>query len=69
MVDEWFLLNGLLNIDDSIPWIEWMALQGYMKRMKNLSKTFDRLLEHVVEEYHGRRRLEWEWQRTWSTCY
>uniref|UniRef100_R7W4G5 Flavonoid 3',5'-hydroxylase 1 n=1 Tax=Aegilops tauschii TaxID=37682 RepID=R7W4G5_AEGTA len=46
MIDELFLLNGVLNIGDSIPWLDWMDLQGYIKRMKKLSKMFDRFLEH-----------------------
>ncbi|KAM0845071.1 hypothetical protein ACQ4PT_056629 [Festuca glaucescens] len=61
MVDEWFLLNGVFNdIGDSIPWLDWMDLQGYIKRMKKLSKKFDRFLEHVVDEHNGRRHLEGE---------
>jgi hypothetical protein len=58
MIDEWFVLNGVLNIGDSIPWLGWMDLQGYIKRMKKLNKMFDGFLEHVVEEHEGRRRLE-----------
>uniref|UniRef100_A0ACD5XTP4 Uncharacterized protein n=1 Tax=Avena sativa TaxID=4498 RepID=A0ACD5XTP4_AVESA len=60
MIDEWFVLNGVLNIGDSIPWLDWLDLQGYIKRMKNLTKMFDRFLEHVLEEHEGRRRLEGE---------
>lgn len=56
MLDELFLLNGVLNIGDSIPWLDWMDLQGYIKRMKKISKMFDRFLEHVVEE-HSQQRL------------
>jgi cytochrome P450 len=52
MVGEWFMLNGVLNIGDSILWLDWMDLQGYIKRMKKLSKMFDRFLEHVVEEHN-----------------
>jgi typhasterol/6-deoxotyphasterol 2alpha-hydroxylase len=58
MLDELFLLNGVLNIGDSIPWLDWMDLQGYIKRMKKLSKMFDRFLEHVVDEHSQRRRRE-----------
>ncbi|KAJ1289839.1 hypothetical protein BS78_02G195700 [Paspalum vaginatum] len=58
MLDELFLLNGVLNIGDSIPWLDWMDLQGYIKRMKKLSKMFDRFLEHVVEEHDQRRRRD-----------
>uniref|UniRef100_A0A453KU71 Flavonoid 3'-monooxygenase n=1 Tax=Aegilops tauschii subsp. strangulata TaxID=200361 RepID=A0A453KU71_AEGTS len=57
---ELFLLNGVLNIGDSIPWLDWMDLQGYIKRMKKLSKMFDRFLEHVVDEHSERRGHEGE---------
>jgi hypothetical protein len=60
MIDEWFVLNGVLNIGDSIPWLGWMDLQGYIKRMKKLSKMFDGFLEHVVEEHDGHRCHEGE---------
>uniref|UniRef100_A0ACD5XSG8 Uncharacterized protein n=1 Tax=Avena sativa TaxID=4498 RepID=A0ACD5XSG8_AVESA len=60
MIDELFLLNGVLNIGDSIPWLDWLDLQGYIKRMKKLSKMFDRFLEHVVDEHSERRRLDGE---------
>nr|GMD35450.1 cytochrome P450 71A1-like [Ipomoea batatas] len=58
MLDELFLLNGVLNIGDSIPWIDFLDLQGYIKRMKALSKKFDRFLEHVVDEHNARRVAE-----------
>ncbi|KAI3711959.1 hypothetical protein L1987_70508 [Smallanthus sonchifolius] len=60
MLDEWFLLNGVLNIGDSIPWIAFLDLQGYVKRMKVVSKKFDRFLEHVLDEHNGRRTEEGE---------
>nr|QNS29940.1 cytochrome P450 [Nothapodytes nimmoniana] len=56
MLDELFLLNGVFNIGDSIPWIDFLDLQGYVKRMKTLSKKFDRFLEHVVDEHNVRRK-------------
>ncbi|XP_019198878.1 PREDICTED: cytochrome P450 71A1-like [Ipomoea nil] len=58
MLDELFLLNGVLNIGDSIPWIDFLDLQGYIKRMKALSKKFDRFLEHVLDEHNARRVAE-----------
>ena len=51
MLDELFLLSGVLNRGDSIPWIDFLDLQGYIKRMKALSKKFDRFLEHVLDEH------------------
>ncbi|KAJ1407084.1 Cytochrome P450 [Sesbania bispinosa] len=56
MLDELFLLNGVLNIGDFIPWINFLDLQGYIKRMKALSKKFDRFMEHVLEEHIERRK-------------
>ncbi|GLT56028.1 hypothetical protein SLA2020_291010 [Shorea laevis] len=55
MLDELFLLNGVLDIGDSIPWLSFLDLQGYIKRMKVLSKKFDRFLEHVLDEHNARR--------------
>ncbi|XP_061342921.1 trimethyltridecatetraene synthase-like [Gastrolobium bilobum] len=54
MLDELFLLNGVLNIGDFIPWINFLDLQGYIKRMKALSKKFDRFMEHVLDEHTER---------------
>ncbi|XP_028781024.1 flavonoid 3'-monooxygenase-like isoform X1 [Neltuma alba] len=56
MLDELFLLNGVLNIGDFIPWINFLDLQGYIKRMKVLGKKFDRFMEHVLDEHNERRR-------------
>ncbi|XP_042023600.1 trimethyltridecatetraene synthase-like [Salvia splendens] len=56
MLDELFLLNGVLNIGDLIPYVNFLDLQGYVKRMKVVSKKFDRFLEHVLDEHEARRR-------------
>lgn len=58
MLDELFLLNGVFNIGDSIPWIDFLDLQGYIKRMKVVSKKFDRFLEHVLDEHIARRKQQ-----------
>ncbi|GKD98996.1 cytochrome P450 71A1-like protein, partial [Tanacetum coccineum] len=58
MIDELFLVNGVLNIGDFIPWIDFMDPQGYVKRMKVVSKKFDSFLEHVLNEHSARRNVE-----------
>ncbi|KAL3632073.1 hypothetical protein CASFOL_025057 [Castilleja foliolosa] len=58
MLDELFLLNGVLNIGDYIPWVGFLDMQGYVKRMKRVSKKFDRFLEHVLDEHEERRKSE-----------
>ncbi|XP_057455062.1 trimethyltridecatetraene synthase-like [Lotus japonicus] len=56
MLDELFLLNRVYNIGDFIPWIDFLDLQGYIKRMKALGKKFDMFMEHVLEEHIERRK-------------
>ncbi|KAE8675313.1 hypothetical protein F3Y22_tig00111678pilonHSYRG00041 [Hibiscus syriacus] len=56
MLNELFLLNGVLDIGDSIPWLSFLDLQGNIKRMKVLAKKFDRFLEHVLDEHNERRK-------------
>lgn len=56
MLDELFLLSGVMNIGDNIPWIDFLDLQGYIKRMKTLSKKLDKFLEHVLDEHIERRK-------------
>ncbi|TVU46964.1 hypothetical protein EJB05_06538, partial [Eragrostis curvula] len=58
MIEELFFLNGVVNVGDFIPWLGWMDLQGYVKRMKRLGGMFDRFLEHVLDEHEERRRRE-----------
>uniref|UniRef100_A0ACD5VVD4 Uncharacterized protein n=1 Tax=Avena sativa TaxID=4498 RepID=A0ACD5VVD4_AVESA len=61
MIVEFFYLNGVPDIGDSIPWLAWLDMKGYIKRMKKLGKMFDRFLEHVVEEHSRRRRETKNW--------
>jgi len=56
MLEEFFLLNGVFNIVDFIPWLGWLDLQGYVGRMKKLSERLDVFLEEVVEEHDRRRK-------------
>ncbi|CAL5081650.1 unnamed protein product [Urochloa decumbens] len=60
IVDELFALNGVFNVGDFVPWLHWLDLQGYVRRMKSASKTFDRFLDHILDEHDRRRRLERE---------
>ncbi|XP_030539388.1 trimethyltridecatetraene synthase-like [Rhodamnia argentea] len=55
MVDELFFLMGTLNLGDFIPLLDFLDLQGYIKRMKAVNKKFDMFLEHVLGEHEARR--------------
>ncbi|GLJ11799.1 hypothetical protein SUGI_0177290 [Cryptomeria japonica] len=56
MLEELFVLNGVFNIGDYIPALSFLDLQGYVRRMKKLSRRFDVFLEEVLEEHDQRRR-------------
>uniref|UniRef100_A0ACD6A8K5 Uncharacterized protein n=1 Tax=Avena sativa TaxID=4498 RepID=A0ACD6A8K5_AVESA len=56
LVDEFYLLNGKLHVGDYIPWVEWLDLQGYVRRMKKVSKMMDGFMEYVIGEHSERRR-------------
>ncbi|CAD6203696.1 unnamed protein product [Miscanthus lutarioriparius] len=60
MIQEFFFLNGVVNVGDVIPWLSFLDLQGYIKRMKRLSKMIDPLPEHVLVEHSERRRRQGE---------
>ena len=60
MVEEFFALHGASNIGDFIPWLDWLDLQGYVRRMKSMNRKFHRFLDHVLDEHSRRRRLEGE---------
>ncbi|KAG2635269.1 dimethylnonatriene synthase-like [Panicum virgatum] len=58
LVDEFFALNSAFNIGDYVPWLERLDLQGFVRRMKKMSRRFDRFLEHVLDVHNERRQLE-----------
>ncbi|KAL8117306.1 trimethyltridecatetraene synthase-like [Apium graveolens] len=58
MLEEYDSITGVINLGDWIPWINFLDLQGYVKRMKALSKKFDRLYDHVLDEHRARRDTE-----------
>lgn len=51
LLEEWELLNGTLNFGDLIPWINFLDLQGYVKRMKTLRDEMDSFLESELNDH------------------
>ncbi|KAG6388898.1 hypothetical protein SASPL_150334 [Salvia splendens] len=51
MLDEWFLLSGVFNIGDWIPWLSPFDLQGYVKKMKALNKKMDKFYNYVIDDH------------------
>ncbi|GMJ07296.1 TRANSPARENT TESTA 7, CYTOCHROME P450 75B1 [Hibiscus trionum] len=57
ILDEFFFLNGAFNIGDWIPWLDFLDLQGYVKRMKALRTKLDRFHNYVFDQ-HNRKKEE-----------
>ena len=55
MLDELFFLNGVFNIGDWLPWLDFLDSQGYVKRMKALIKNFDQFIDHVFDEHKAKK--------------
>ncbi|KAL6655502.1 hypothetical protein ACP70R_006328 [Stipagrostis hirtigluma subsp. patula] len=60
MADEFVFLSGAFNIGDLVPWLDWLDLQGYVRRMKRSRQKVDQLLDRVLDEHNERRRREGE---------
>ncbi|KAJ8541806.1 hypothetical protein K7X08_002622 [Anisodus acutangulus] len=58
MFDEWFLLGGVINLGNWIPWLSWFDLQWYVKTMKALGKYFREFYKYVLEDHKAKRQTE-----------
>ncbi|CAH9109258.1 unnamed protein product [Cuscuta europaea] len=52
-LDEWFLLSGVVNVGDWVPWLNRFDLQGFVKRMRALSHEYEQFLDSVIEEHRA----------------
>ncbi|KAL2238018.1 UNVERIFIED_CONTAM: Trimethyltridecatetraene synthase [Sesamum indicum] len=55
MLDEWLFLGGGFNIRDCTPWLSSLDLQGYVKRMRALSKKLDSFYSFVLDDHLTRK--------------
>lgn len=60
MLDELISLNAVFNMGDWIPWLSFLDLQGYVKKMKALNKKLDRFYTLVIDDHQARRAAEKE---------
>lgn len=56
-IEEWFYLNGVFNIGDWIPWLDFLDLQGYLKRLKDVHKKIDKFNSYVLNDHKTNREL------------
>ncbi|KAL6647028.1 hypothetical protein ACP70R_014465 [Stipagrostis hirtigluma subsp. patula] len=56
-LDEAFAVTGAVsNVGEWVPWLGWLDVQGYVRRMKQLRELYDRFYEQILEEHDEERR-------------
>ncbi|KAJ7548447.1 hypothetical protein O6H91_07G012500 [Diphasiastrum complanatum] len=51
IVNEYFHLIGVTNLGDFNPYIGWLDIQGYQKRMKAAKKRMDSIMDRIIQEH------------------
>ncbi|GLJ14507.1 hypothetical protein SUGI_0234620 [Cryptomeria japonica] len=51
LVEESFMLHGIVNTGDYIPWLKWLDLQGYEKAMKKVQGKLNPYMQRIVEKH------------------
>ncbi|KAF5183966.1 Cytochrome p450 [Thalictrum thalictroides] len=52
---EFMKLLGVFIVDDAVPYFRWLDLQGYKKKMRNISKELDCFFQGWLEEKQRKR--------------
>ena len=56
-LDEAFAVAGSVsNVGEWVPLLGWLDAQGFVRRMKQLSKMYDRFLERILDDHDEERR-------------
>ncbi|CAN6203077.1 unnamed protein product [Urochloa humidicola] len=57
-LDEAFAVTGAVSsVGEWVPWLGWLDLQGFVRRMKKLHELFDRFYEQILDEHEEQRRI------------
>ena len=57
LIEESFILHGVVDIGDYIPWLKRFDLQGSVKAMKKVTEKLDLYMQRIVEQ-HREKRIE-----------
>lgn len=50
-IKEFMYLSGVFEFSDVFPFIEWIDLQGQVRRMKRVAKELDYFMSSWIEEH------------------
>ncbi|CAL4891537.1 unnamed protein product [Urochloa decumbens] len=57
LLEEAFAVSGAVdNVGEWVPWLAWLDLQGFLRRMKRVHVLLDRFKERVLREHEEDRR-------------
>lgn len=51
LIEESFILKGVICVGDYIPWLKWLDLQGYEKAMKKLHEKLELYLQRILDKH------------------
>ncbi|GLJ14497.1 hypothetical protein SUGI_0234440 [Cryptomeria japonica] len=60
LVEESFMLHGIVNTGDYIPLLKWLDLQGYERAMKKVQGKINPYMQKIVEKHRENPREEKE---------
>ncbi|KAK9136197.1 hypothetical protein Syun_015527 [Stephania yunnanensis] len=55
-VKRFFTLAGTFMVEDSVPLVGWLDVQGYRREMRSIARELERMFEGLLEEHKCRRR-------------
>lgn len=56
LFNELLHLNGQFVVGDFLPYLQWMDLQGYVRKMKRVAREFDGALQEIVDDRREARK-------------
>lgn len=61
ILNEMISLSGVFNIGDFIPGLQWMDLQGYVRRMKTLNRKLKKAFHEIIDARRELRKSDSIW--------
>lgn len=53
LLEELLCLNGTFNIGDWIPWLDFLDLQGIVRKLKAVQAKLDRFHDYVIDDHQA----------------
>lgn len=54
-LEEVFYLFGIVVVGDFVPWLRWVDLGGHERKMKEVNKELDEIVQRMIDEHRERK--------------